>query len=153
MIRAAILSAVLLLPISAIAQEPESEESVVVTGRRTEDAVRDFVGAMSVTPQGNDQLARWDRRICPGVAGLRTRYAQFMIDRLAQLLASMERGQLPVRCTAIYSRTDGIVPWRGCVLDEGERTENVEVISSHVGLVSNPLALAAVADRLAQDVA
>jgi pimeloyl-ACP methyl ester carboxylesterase len=61
------------------------------------------------------------------------------------------RGQLPVQCTAIYSRTDGIVPWRGCVLDEGERTENVEVISSHVGLVSNPLALAAVADRLAQD--
>jgi pimeloyl-ACP methyl ester carboxylesterase len=61
------------------------------------------------------------------------------------------RGQLPVLCTAIYSRTDGIVPWRGCALDEGERCENVEVVSSHIGLVSNPLALAAVADRLAQD--
>jgi pimeloyl-ACP methyl ester carboxylesterase len=61
------------------------------------------------------------------------------------------RGQLPVLCTAIYSRTDGIVPWRGCALDEGELCENVEVISSHLGLASNPLALAAVADRLAQD--
>jgi dienelactone hydrolase len=63
------------------------------------------------------------------------------------------RGQLPVPCTAIYSRTDGIVPWRGCVLDEDERTENVEVVSSHVGLASNPLVLAAVAKRLAQETA
>lgn len=61
------------------------------------------------------------------------------------------RGPLPVLCTAIYSRTDGIVPWRGCALDEGERCENIAVPSSHVGLVSNPFALAAVADRLAQD--
>jgi pimeloyl-ACP methyl ester carboxylesterase len=60
------------------------------------------------------------------------------------------RGDLPVPCTAIYSRTDGIVSWRGCALDEGDLSENVEVISSHIGLVSNPLALAAVADRLAQ---
>ena len=35
--------------------------------------------------------------------------------------------------------------------DEGEGCENVTVPSSHVGLVSNPLALAALADRLAQD--
>lgn len=84
MIRAAFLALALLAPLSAAAQEPEPEESVVVTGRRTEEAVRDFVGAMSAAPRGNDQLARWDRRICPGVAGLRTRYAQFVIDRMAQ---------------------------------------------------------------------
>jgi hypothetical protein len=63
------------------------------------------------------------------------------------------RGDVPVPCTAIYSRTDGIVSWRGCALDEGEHCENVEVLSSHFGLVSNPLALAAVADRLAKDAA
>jgi hypothetical protein len=84
MIRASLLALALLAPLAAVAQQPEPEESVVVTGRRTEEAVRAFVGAMSVAPRGNDALARWDRRICPGVVGLRTRYAQFMIDRLAQ---------------------------------------------------------------------
>lgn len=61
------------------------------------------------------------------------------------------RGPVPVPCTAIYSRTDGILNWRSCALDEGEGCENITVPSSHVGLVSNPLALAALADRLAQD--
>jgi hypothetical protein len=56
-----------------------------------------------------------------------------------------------VPCTAIYSRSDGIAPWRACVLDEGERCESVAVPSSHVGLVSNPVALAVLVDRLAQD--
>jgi pimeloyl-ACP methyl ester carboxylesterase len=61
------------------------------------------------------------------------------------------RQPLPVPCTAIYSRTDGITSWRSCRLDDGARCENVPVPSSHVGLVSNPLALAVVVDRLAQD--
>jgi pimeloyl-ACP methyl ester carboxylesterase len=61
------------------------------------------------------------------------------------------RKPLPVPCTAIFSKTDGILNWRGCVLDEGPGSENISVPSSHVGLVSNPLALAAIADRLAQD--
>lgn len=60
------------------------------------------------------------------------------------------RRPLPVPGTAIYSRTDGIVNWRGCALD-GEDGENIDVPSSHLGLVSNPLALAVLADRLAQD--
>ena len=53
--------------------------------------------------------------------------------------------------TSVWSRTDGIVPWRGCALDDGPMTENIAVPSSHIGLVSNPLALAVVTDRLAQD--
>lgn len=61
------------------------------------------------------------------------------------------RGPLPVPATAIYSTTDGIVNWRACALDDGPGSENVAVPSSHVGLVSNPLALAVLADRLATD--
>ena len=60
------------------------------------------------------------------------------------------REPLDVPVTAIWSRTDGIAHWRGCLV-EGPRTENIDVPSSHVGLVSNPLALAALVDRLAQD--
>ena len=61
------------------------------------------------------------------------------------------RGPLDVHCTAVWSRTDGVTSWRGCRLDEGPLTEDVAVPSSHIGLVSNPLALAVVDDRLAQD--
>lgn len=65
------------------------------------------------------------------------------------------RAPLDVPVTALWSRTDGIAHWRGCRVEEdatvGSVSENVEVLSSHVGLVSNPLALAAVVDRLAQD--
>jgi hypothetical protein len=68
----------------AQAPAPEASETVVVTGQRTEEAVRTFVDEIAVSMRGGDQLARWDRRICPGVAGLRARYAQFVIDRMAQ---------------------------------------------------------------------
>ena len=64
------------------------------------------------------------------------------------------RQPLPVPATAIYSKTDGITNWRACALDEaaaGASCENVAVPSSHVGLVSSPLALAVLDDRLAQD--
>ena len=56
----------------------------------------------------------------------------------------------PVPATAIYSRTDGIVAWQGCLEDEGPLTENIEVEGSHCGLGHNPVVLHAVADRLAQ---
>jgi pimeloyl-ACP methyl ester carboxylesterase len=69
----------------------------------------------------------------------------------AEAVVDALRKPLPVLCTAIYSKTDGITNWRSCALDDGERCENIAVPSSHVGLVSNPLALAALADRLAQD--
>lgn len=65
-------------------QEAPVTEDVVVTGQRTEEAIRTFVDQLAVSARGTDQLGRWDRRICPGVAGLRARYAQALIDRMAQ---------------------------------------------------------------------
>jgi pimeloyl-ACP methyl ester carboxylesterase len=60
-------------------------------------------------------------------------------------------GDLPVPATSIYSRTDGIVNWRTCLLTPSDTAENIEVhFASHVGLGVNPAALWAVADRLAQ---
>jgi hypothetical protein len=57
---------------------------------------------------------------------------------------------LQVPATAIYTRTDGVVPWRACIEREGPTSESVEVWGSHSGLGHNPLALVIVADRLAQ---
>jgi pimeloyl-ACP methyl ester carboxylesterase len=60
-------------------------------------------------------------------------------------------GDLPVPTTSIYSRTDGIVNWRTCLLRPSDRAENIEVhLASHTGLGVNAAALWAVADRLAQ---
>src|SRR6266446_3672186 len=60
-------------------------------------------------------------------------------------------GDLPVPTTSIYSRTDGVVNWRTCLLRPSDTAENIEVyLASHVGLGVNAAALWAVADRLAQ---
>jgi pimeloyl-ACP methyl ester carboxylesterase len=56
----------------------------------------------------------------------------------------------PVPTTSIYSRTDGIVSWRCSLNEPGPIAENIEVHGSHIGMGVNPLALVAVADRLAQ---
>jgi pimeloyl-ACP methyl ester carboxylesterase len=65
-------------------------------------------------------------------------------------LPEAERPRLRAPATAIYTRTDGIAPWRSCVDLPGERCESIEVRGSHSGLGHNPAALVIVADRLAQ---
>lgn len=56
----------------------------------------------------------------------------------------------PVPTTSIYSRSDGIVAWRCSVNEPSPLAENIEVHASHIGMGMNPMALYAVADRLAQ---
>lgn len=56
----------------------------------------------------------------------------------------------PVPATAIYSRSDGVVAWQGCLEREGPTSENIEVHASHCGLGHHPAVLHAIADRLAQ---
>jgi alpha-beta hydrolase superfamily lysophospholipase len=56
----------------------------------------------------------------------------------------------PVPTTSIYSKTDGIVAWRGCIEKQTERSENVEVATSHLGIVSHPEVLRIIANRLSQ---
>jgi pimeloyl-ACP methyl ester carboxylesterase len=59
----------------------------------------------------------------------------------------------PVPCTAIYTKSDGIVHWRCAMEDAAPNTENVEVRGSHTGLGFNPQVLRIVAERLARSVA
>src|SRR5579871_1029576 len=60
-------------------------------------------------------------------------------------------GDLAVPVSSIYSKSDGIVNWRTCLLRASDTAENIEVrFASHVGIGVNPAALWAVADRLAQ---
>jgi len=56
----------------------------------------------------------------------------------------------PVPATAIFSRTDGVVAWPACMELPAAHTDNIEISGSHCGLGYNPLALFAIADRLAE---
>jgi pimeloyl-ACP methyl ester carboxylesterase len=53
--------------------------------------------------------------------------------------------------TSIYSKSDGVVAWQCSINPPSALAENIEVHASHVGMGLNPLALYALADRLAQD--
>ncbi len=57
----------------------------------------------------------------------------------------------PVPTTSIYTKTDGIVAWRGSIQKPAPNTENIRVPASHIGLGVNPLVMYAIADRLSQD--
>src|SRR6201988_2347018 len=56
----------------------------------------------------------------------------------------------PVPTTAIFSRTDGICAWQGCMEQSSAQSESIEVESSHCGMGHHPAVVYAVADRLAQ---
>lgn len=59
----------------------------------------------------------------------------------------------PVPTTSIFTKTDGIVHWRGSVQHPGtsaQPTENIQVYASHCGLGVNASVMVAIADRLAQ---
>ena len=52
--------------------------------------------------------------------------------------------------TAIHTRSDGIVHWRSCIVQDAPNAENLRVVGSHTGLGFNPAASYVVADRLTQ---
>jgi pimeloyl-ACP methyl ester carboxylesterase len=55
----------------------------------------------------------------------------------------------PVPVTAFYTRSDGIVPWRSCLIEETPASENIEIDSPHTIMGSNPVAMRIIAERLA----
>jgi len=78
---------------------------------------------------------------------------QFITGELGEdfeerLKASAEPPPMP--STSIYSKGDGVVPWRNCIEKAAPQTDNIEVYGSHCGLGVNPAVLFAIADRLAQ---
>ena len=107
--------------------------------KRLPEAVRQVVTLGS--PVTGHVHASNARRLYEFVSGPRA-YAPELMARLDE--------PVPVPCTSIYSRTDGIVAWQCSIQQPGGRTENIEVTASHVGMGLNPAAWYAVADRLAQ---
>ena len=58
---------------------------------------------------------------------------------------------IPVPLTAIFTKGDGVVPWKLCIPERADKVEIIEVKGSHAGLIHNPAAIAVIVDRLSQD--
>jgi pimeloyl-ACP methyl ester carboxylesterase len=71
-------------------------------------------------------------------------FDQAFTQRLPDLVRNPD---VPV--TAFHSRSDGIVPWESCLVDEGPNAENIEVDSPHTIMGTHPLAMRIMAERLA----
>lgn len=85
---------------AAAAGDPTMVQGVVVTARSPEEtraAATAFVGAISAQ-SGNGRLARWDRKICPGVVGMKAEYAQPLIDRISVVAIQVGLDVAPPGC-------------------------------------------------------
>lgn len=74
------------------ASEDPTVSGVVITGRpqmTEQEAIAAFVDDVAVA-SGNGRIARWDRKICPGVVGVKADYGQYLVDRVAR--AAIEVG-------------------------------------------------------------
>lgn len=70
-------------------------------------------------------------------------------DRHARSQMGEVSTALTVPCTAIFSRSNGVVAWQNCREPSGTVSDNIEVWGSHCGLAFNASVPYAVADRLA----
>jgi hypothetical protein len=70
--------------------------------------------------------------------------------QLSDALEARLRTCPPVPTTSVYSKSDGVVSWRGCIEQRTPMSESVEVGASHLGMVTHPDVLRIVVDRLAQ---
>jgi len=81
----ALLAALMLGPAQAQQSPPPApRDAVVVTGKSIETEIHAFVSEIAKPESGEDQLARWDRTVCPGIVGLDTRHAEMVLGRIAR---------------------------------------------------------------------
>ena len=86
-----------------------------------------------------------------GASNASTLY-EWLAPHHGETLPDLDEGRpLGVPCTAVHTRTDGIVHWRTCLIEPDARSQNVRVAGSHVGLGFNPASMWVIAQRLSQD--
>jgi len=77
---------------------------------------------------------------------LRPALSLWPVPGLAGLAETLER-PLPVPCTCLYSKRDGIVAWRSC-FDPSRPGDSFEIAGSHVTIGNDPSVTAIVLNRL-----
>lgn len=132
---AATVSAGLLMIASSAGAAPEPApptaapttqvEGVVIQARPPApavDTVTAFVDDISA-PTVNGRLARWDRKICPGVVGLQPAYAQKIIDRIATIAVTigLQVGEPGCKANMVIVATDDSQAMARMVMDRSRR--------------------------------
>lgn len=77
---------VLWAPLTAAQQQGDD---IVVVGERLEEVTRTFVEELAAPSLREDQLARWDERVCVGIAGLSAEDGQMVVDRISTRAAEV----------------------------------------------------------------
>ncbi len=111
--------------------------------KRAPDKVRSVISLGSPITQHRDYSNA--RRLYDAINGPPEKTRTEQLSRLGEAP--------PIPTTSIFSKSDGVVAWRGSLQRPDERnplTENIEVPASHFGLGVNPLVVYLIADRLAQ---
>ncbi|MEM9886218.1 MAG: alpha/beta fold hydrolase [Bacteroidota bacterium] len=109
-------------------------------GKRHPDKVRQIITLGSpFKGVGEGNNVAWIYNLLKGT----NQVAPASEDLLEEIPASA-----PVPTTAIYTKQDGIVPWRLCMEEESYLHQNIEVRGSHFGLGHNLSVMRIVADRL-----
>ena len=88
---------------------PIELEDVVVTGRPLDTMIRDFVGQVA-EPNRYRGLARWEDRICVGVANLKSETAEYLSDRISTVAVDIGLEAGGPGCTPnilVVATTDG----------------------------------------------
>lgn len=89
------LIALLAAPVAA--QDPQSEESILVEGQRLNPSaiVRETINLAGVAP-----LARFEDKVCPGVVGLGAEQAEQLVQMIRQNIVDLGAKVQGARCTA-----------------------------------------------------
>jgi pimeloyl-ACP methyl ester carboxylesterase len=93
----------------------------------------------------------WRRGARSNVSGVYRTLSPLHSERVRDAPADYGPSLPAVPLTAIFTKRDGVVPWRSCVFTPDDRHECIEVRGSHTGLIHNAAALLVIADRLAQE--
>ena len=107
------------------AAPPTPVEGLVIQARPLAppvDTVTAFVDDISA-PTVNGRLARWDRKICPGVIGLQPAYAQKIIDRVATIAVTigLQVGEPGCKANMVIVATDDSQAMAKMVVDRSKR--------------------------------
>jgi pimeloyl-ACP methyl ester carboxylesterase len=122
-------------------QMPELVASVIMLGAPIRSVAAHAAVLRVAEMVRQDILKRHGRKVLP------TCYtAKCTCNFIESLMGEFPRS---VRQTAVYSKYDGIMDWRIC--RTGDDDIDVEVSSTHLGMVFSPLVYQVVAERLAGD--
>ncbi len=134
-----------------VEQAPVSIVGQSLGGIYARELAREFPGAVrSVVTLGSPFSGTRRGGTNPWVMRLFERMSEQTVDEMRINRAELSEPPAQTPVTALFSRTDGVVNWRACLEQDTGKTENIEIVSSHTGMVVQPLALHIIADRLAQ---